>query len=334
MRVPLPMSSVASSNRRVLFPSKSEANVMRQARGFALIVVLWFLVLIAAIATYLLANARSETAVARNIRAAASAEALADAGIAQAIFNRTDTIPSRRWDLDGEPHEVSLATGNVTIRLYDEHLKINPNIASESLISGLFQAAGTDRALARRLGASIADWVGMGDTPRQFGAKKEQYEQAGRSYGPPNAPIESLDELQLVLGMTPELLALVRPYLTIYTSNAEPDETRSPPLIRRALALAQRDAKIEVERDAAAETAAGEMPAQMAPADKEAAAEQASNAEEDQKPAAPAKGGSSRNGDVLDLEITARSSDGGVFIRHAVVQLDPGSPKGYAVLDW
>ena len=43
---------------------------MRQARGFALIVVLWFLVLIAAIATYLLANARSETAVARNIRAA------------------------------------------------------------------------------------------------------------------------------------------------------------------------------------------------------------------------------------------------------------------------
>src|SRR5215510_7882839 len=90
------------------------------SRGFALIVVLWFLVLIAAIATYLLANARSETAVARNIRAAAIAEALADAGIAQAIFNQTDTIPSRRWELDGEPHEVSLATGSVTIRLYDE----------------------------------------------------------------------------------------------------------------------------------------------------------------------------------------------------------------------
>ena len=55
---------------------------MRQSRGFALIVVAWYLVLLAAIGTYLLANARSETAVARNIRSAASAEALADAGIA------------------------------------------------------------------------------------------------------------------------------------------------------------------------------------------------------------------------------------------------------------
>jgi Tfp pilus assembly protein PilX len=66
------------------------------SRGFALLVVLWFLVLIAAIGTYLMANARSETAIARNILAAAHAEALADAGVAQAAFNLTETLASNR----------------------------------------------------------------------------------------------------------------------------------------------------------------------------------------------------------------------------------------------
>jgi len=303
---------------------------MRSTRGFALIVVLWFLVLIAAIATYLLANARSETAIAQNIRAAAAAEALADAGIAEAVFNQTDPVVSRQWPLDGVPHDISFGSGSVAIQLYDETLKINPNLASESLLSGLFQAAGVDRALARRIGASIADWVSPGDKPRALGAKQEQYEQAGRSYGPPNAPIENIDELQLVLGMTPELLAAVRPYLTIYTSNAEPDAKGAPLLVRRALALAQQ----EPEPDMGSEVAPGNSPPQMDQADDAQEAKQApSVATTNQAPVSPAMPNASK-AEVLDLEITARSSDGGVFVRHAVVRLDPAKQRGYVVLDW
>src|SRR5262245_2771487 len=100
-------------------------------RGFALIVVLWFLVLIAAIGSYMMANARTETAIARNMRSAASAEALADAGIAQAVFNLTDTVPSNRWRLDGAPHRLRLLDGEVIVRVSDETAKINPNRASD-----------------------------------------------------------------------------------------------------------------------------------------------------------------------------------------------------------
>src|SRR5262245_65148600 len=128
---------------------------IRSLRGFALIIVLWYLVLIGAIGTYLMATALSETAIARNVLAAATAEALADAGVARAVFNLNDPIARNRWALDGAPHSMALPTGTLTIRLSDETEKINPNHASEFLMAALFEAVGIDRARGRRLGAAV-----------------------------------------------------------------------------------------------------------------------------------------------------------------------------------
>ncbi|HEX3487415.1 MAG TPA: hypothetical protein VHT51_20330 [Micropepsaceae bacterium] len=311
-----------------------------RSRGFALIVVLWFLVLIAAIGTYLMVNARTETAIARNTRVAATAEALADAGIAQAVFNLTDPVESNRWGLDGEPHRLQLTTGEMEIRLSDENSKINPNHASDALLSALFEAAGVERMRARRLGAAVADWVSDDMMPRPFGAKLEQYQQAGLSYGPPNAPIESLDELNLVLGMTPETFAAVRPYLTIYTDDEAPDPKNAPPVIQQALLLAARQTP---------EDAAGPPdPSQPVTSGADAAP---ANPNLSQNPDAPPPSPQPAPGaaqaidptmpgamkspqSIIGIDITAVSTAGGTFVRHAVVRLDSDNPKGYAVLDW
>ena len=37
---------------------------------------------------------------------------------------------------------------------------------------------------------------------------------------------------------------------------------------------------------------------------------------------------------VIAIDVTATSSDGGVFVRHAVVRIDSDNPKGYEILDW
>ncbi len=182
-----------------------------RTRGFALIIVLWFLVLIGAIGIYLILHARAETAIAHNTRAAANAEALADDGIARAAFNQLDPVASNRWRLDNAMHTVALPAGDVQLRIVDETQKINPNLASDALLAGLFQACGVDRSIARRLGAAIADWVSADGPPRANGAKLDQYRAAGKSYGPANAPLESLDDLNLVLGMTPDILARAPP---------------------------------------------------------------------------------------------------------------------------
>jgi len=294
------------------------------SRGFALIVVLWFLVLIAAVSTYLLANARSETAVARNIRSAAAAEALADAGVAQAVFNQTDGIIARRWKPDGEPHLIRMLDGEATIRLYDENAKINPNLASRALVTSLFEAVGVDRSLAMRLGAAIAERAAGAAAPKTGAAGDEQGQAAGRGAGARRAAFESLDELQLVGGMSPTILALVLPYLTIYTSDDEPSAKLLSPVVRRAVALAAR-AGTEPQMETGAASPAKSNQVELGPDDPdrvvpvEAAAEQA----DAQSPS-----------DILSLKITAREPGGGVFVRNAVVRIDPRNLKGYVVLDW
>src|SRR5262249_6357585 len=164
---------------------------------------------------------------------------------------------------------------------FDERAKINPNLASDVLLTALFEAAGMDRLSARHLGSAIADWVGPDAASRPFGAKLREYAAAGRSHGPPNAPIESLDELQLVLGMTPDSFRTVRPYLTIYTELKEPDANASP-IVRRAVRLAARD-------NAHADQAVPDMNSPMGAAE-------------------PSGETSTPQAQVLDLEITAHSA--------------------------
>lgn len=273
--------------------------------GFALMVVLWFLVLLAAIGSYLLANSRSEIALARNVLAAAKAEALADAGVAQAVFNLSQPDDDSRWRLDGTAYTLTLADGTVTIRLYDEAKKINPNLASDRLIAALFMAVGADDGRAARLGAAIADWVSPGDTPRPLGAKRQSYSDAGLSYGPPDAPVSSLDELRLVLGMTPDLFSAARPYLTTYSRTKRPDGKGAAETVRRALAIAP-DPTAATAQNAATTTAL----------------------------ALPAPANLFGTPTVAEIQVTARTRDGGLYLRDCVVQIDPANAKGYVVLDW
>jgi general secretion pathway protein K len=293
------------------------------ARGFALIIVLWFLVLVAAIGAYILASARMETAIARNIRSSATAEALADGGIAEAVFNQSDTIVPNRWKPDGAPHRLRLEGGELVIRMTDEEGKVNPNLASDRLLAALFESAGVDRTLALHLGAAIADWVGSEPNTRPPGAKLEQYLQAGKTYGPPNAPIESLDELQLVLGMTPEIFAAVRPYLTIYTKKSQPDPANALPVVRRALFLAAQEPL--------------SLQGTSAEADGSSVSDGSSSDNQTTNTAvARTSGAASADApeSVLSIEAIAHLPDGGVFVRDAVVTPDPDKPRGYSVLEW
>ena len=62
--------------------------------GFALLIVLWSVVLLALLATGITAAGRSQTQLAGNVRRAAAAEAAADGGIYAAAFHTTDA-PAR-----------------------------------------------------------------------------------------------------------------------------------------------------------------------------------------------------------------------------------------------
>lgn len=210
----------------------------RRSGGFALLIVLWTLVLIAFLVLHLTASGRTEIRIANNLVANAVTAAAADGAINAAIFNLSNPQPDQRWPLDGAAHALTVGDVRVVVRLRDEATRINPNLAAPALLEALLRAVGADPDRARLLVAAIDEWVGSSENPRTQAAMLADYRAAGLDYGPPGAPFETLDELGRVLGMTPELFAALRPHLTLF-GPAEPNPVGADPVVAAALAQAQ-----------------------------------------------------------------------------------------------
>jgi general secretion pathway protein K len=84
----------------------------------------------------------------------------------------------------------------------------------------LLQAAGgLDADAAARMVDVIDDWKDADDLKRPNGAEAPEYQAAGLTYKPANAPFESVAELQRVLGMTPALYAAIANDLTVFSKS-------------------------------------------------------------------------------------------------------------------
>ncbi len=227
--------SSARPTRTSSEPTPRRSGAARRGGGFALIIVLWALVLIAFIIAHVTASGRTEIRIASNLVANAVAEAAADGAIAQAVFAVTDPRPDYSWPLDGTVHVLTIGNSRVRVRLDDEAARINPNTASPALLEALLRALGNDPASARRLAGAISEWVGSAPDARSPDAVLAEYRAAGLDYGPPGEPLETLDELGRVLGMTPAVLAAMRPHLTLY-GPPEPNRAAADPVVAAALA--------------------------------------------------------------------------------------------------
>jgi general secretion pathway protein K len=262
-----------------------------ERRGFALLIVLWTLVLLSLLVTHLTATGRSEARIASNYAANAQAEADADGVVFEAAFH---TI-NGDWIADGQPHTLQLGHGVAQVTLYSESGKINPNIASVELLASLLRVLGVEPSQANSLASAIADWREPGELARPAGAKSAQYRAAGLDYGPPNAPFESLDEIGRVLGMTPELLAAMRPHLTLF-QYGDPDPSVADPVVLQALKQVQ------------------QIPGQTG------------------QPGFPS--GLNAGLQTVTVVAEARSDSGGLFTRRAVLRIGPAFERGYQILAW
>lgn len=198
------------------------------SRGFALLITLWSLVPLSMLFLVIAGSARSNGQVAANLRDDAVLRAAAIGGIETAmvalIADRNADPPSR------------IVIGNAVVTTVSESLAgfINPNIAPATLLRALLARVGVAPAEAERLAVAIVEWRTPGQQRSGGGGKMAAYRAAGLDYGPPGAPFESLTELGDVLGMTPAILARLRPALSLFT-DAPPNPALAPPLVRSAL---------------------------------------------------------------------------------------------------
>src|SRR6202158_3273074 len=191
-------------------------------RGIALILVLWLTILLTVIGGSFAYGMRNEALAARNSLSLAQARALADGAIYRTAFElmRPRTLADL-WSADGAIHVWDENGSRIAVRALDESGKIDLNTAPDGLIKSLLQtAAELDADTAGRLVDVIGDWKNIGDLRRPNGAKAPDYQAAGLSYKPANAPFESVAELQRVLGMTPAVYGRIADSLTVHSRMA------------------------------------------------------------------------------------------------------------------
>ncbi len=106
------------------------------------------------------------------------------------------------------PLEQDLESRQVRYGLIDESSKLNVNLVG-SLAADETEARNALMGLpgmTEAVADSILDWIDADDNVRVNGAELETYESRNPSYATKNGPIDSLEELLLVEGVTPELL--------------------------------------------------------------------------------------------------------------------------------
>ena len=203
-------------------------------RGFALVAVLWLLVLISALAVTVVSGGRSGLNLVSNVVAAAEARHLADAGVYTTAQKLIESADRQRRCIDGRTYSILTLDGiRIDISVRDEAGKIDLNQASRPLLEGLFTAAGVTAAQAGSLASAVLDWRDGDHIARPDGAEDGHYRSAGLDYGAKDAPFESVAELLLVLGMPRDLHERIRDEVTVYSRIATID-----PKAASALALA------------------------------------------------------------------------------------------------
>lgn len=186
--------------------------------GFALPVSLWLVVAVVA--------ATVEGALlSRSIRAGVlasveltGARAAADAGI-EHVRSRLDGA-SRGDDpfrLLGTLPVDTIPLGEARYRIAVEQpgARLHLNAAGEGRVRRLLQAVGIDAGEADRIAQALADWQDADDLHRPRGAERSHYIEAGAAFLPRNGPLQTVEELALVRGITPEHMERLRPLVTV-----------------------------------------------------------------------------------------------------------------------
>lgn len=191
----------------------------RRERGIALIIVLWITVLLALIAVGMGQDSRTETLLTRNQLSLAKARALADGAVERAMYEHLrPPFPEKVWFPNGAVHGWEEDGVRYAASLAWESGRIDMNVAREPLLKGLFtSAAGLPAEDVNRLVDALMDWRDPDDAKRLNGAEAPEYRAAGRNYVPANANFETIEEVQRVLGMTPEIYAKIADLITVYS---------------------------------------------------------------------------------------------------------------------
>jgi len=145
-----------------------------------------------------------------------------------AFLGLTDTRGDKRWRVDGVPTTIESDGVSVTLTIQDESGKVDLNAAPRDVFVRLFQSAGSSPDAAATMADRILDWREANNLAHLNGSTDADYRASGSKFHPRHGPFQSVAELKMVLGMTPELFDQLQPALTVYSQSQQINRQTAP----------------------------------------------------------------------------------------------------------
>jgi general secretion pathway protein K len=212
-----------------------------QAKGVALIMVLWVMTILSVIVLEFSFAMRTEVNITQNYKEDLQIYSMAQGGIQRAIVELiykhdqkvqqlrktlvTEEISTDKieWVADGRTYTLPFDQGSCEIKVMSEAGKININLVSESMLRKTISLFGLEGEGRDIVVDSILDWKDADDFYHVNGAENAYYQSLKEPYDCKNANFDSIEELLLIRGVTPALF-----YGRKVLKNKEEGEKQSP----------------------------------------------------------------------------------------------------------
>jgi general secretion pathway protein K len=205
------------------FQFRNPYSAFRDPKGVALIMVLWVITILSVIALEFCFAMRTEINVTKNLKEEVQLYAVAEGGVyrgvAELIFKHDPRIQQMRkglkaeevppekkeWVADGRLYSLPFDQGVNEVRVMGEAGKVNINAVSEKTLRNILTQLGLEGETRDIVADSILDWRDADDFIHVNGAENDYYQSLKEPYRCKNANFDSIEELLLVRGVTPEL---------------------------------------------------------------------------------------------------------------------------------
>lgn len=188
----------------------SQINFRSPRKGFALVLVLGIMVLLAILAAGIAFSVRGEINVAAEFSDKIRARYLAYAGFQKLLLELAADNPGvdgywETWhQLRSDEEGWDFGDGIFIVRVTDETAKLNVNTSDRDTLIAFFAQITGDSVQAEEIADAIIDWRDPDDEPQPLGAESDYYLNLEQPYRAKNAPFVSPFELLLVRGIAKE----------------------------------------------------------------------------------------------------------------------------------
>jgi general secretion pathway protein K len=202
-------------------------------RGFVIVAVLWILVALSALAVifsvYLSNSARALGATDIGVQT----EALASASLELTAYQLLLRADDKERPAQGS-FRFRMDNAEVFVTFTSEAARVDLNKASKEMLSNLFEVLGAEPKAAGDIADRIVGW--RTEAKRNAANSEEAlYLASGLSYSPRQGPFAHVNELSLVLGVSPAMVERALPFVTVYSKSADVDVLLAPPEVVAAV---------------------------------------------------------------------------------------------------